>query len=91
MPKKQSDKTEQPEQYKVILKLNNEELEASHEILTEALGGIKPTAYKTKGILQVSYGKLKGQKILTIQQMKRLFSSEIARIVTAKQLNFFLK
>lgn len=77
--------------YKVILFLNDTEYKYRAETLEEAILGIKPPFYKTKGVLRVEYQGLSTEKLLTIHQMKRFFSSEIARIVLSKNLKLVLK
>jgi hypothetical protein len=77
--------------YKVILFLNETTYEYRAETLEEAILGIKPPFYKTKGVLRVEYQGLSTEKIMAIHQMKRFFSSEIARIVLSKNLKLVLK
>jgi hypothetical protein len=77
--------------YKVILFLNNTMITYRAKTLEEAIANIHPPFYKTKGLLRVEYNGLSTEKLLTIPQMKRFFSNEVAKIVLAKNIKLVLK
>lgn len=85
------------EEFIATLVVNNESLVSSANTLLEAINGLKPPFYKTKGILTVSKGDKSVQRLFFIPQMKRLFGEfgattrEIARMSTAKMLEQMLK
>lgn len=83
--------TQKVKQYKVELEVNDEVIKSKADTLEEAILGVKPTFYKTKGVITVKFGGLKASQLLVIHRMKRFFSSDLARIVLAKNLKLMLK
>ena len=83
--------------FEATLAVNGLILKSSGSTVLEALNGLNPLFYKTKGILTVFKDDKKYEKILAILQMKRLFNEfpcmtrDIARLSMAKFIEQGLK
>lgn len=78
--------------YKVTLKLNNKEFIAEDEVLAEALGKLeKPGIIKTTGVLIVEKDGKRHERILNVLKIKILYTNEVYREISAKNLEHFLK
>lgn len=79
-------------QYKVTLKVNDRELKASADTLEEALFNVIPDQFKTKGVVTIEYGRMKLERLLNVQMMRRIFNQRLSyREIAAKWLKIFLK
>ena len=82
--------------YSVVLEANNQYYNASGDTLVETIRQIKPTFYKTKGILKVTKGDKQVTKLLYIPMMRKLFcglnsfSANVALESTAKWIDMML-
>lgn len=80
--------------YHVTLQVNEKVIKAKGETLLEALQSLKnPGICKTTGVITVTYGKKRTERVLNILKLRSLFNdhNDIYRIVMARNLSLFLK
>lgn len=92
MPTKKAPPKPNLPQYKLSLHLGNELHEAEAPSVAEGLDAIKsPNLHKAKGIITVTYGKLKAQVILFPIHLKKLFNNKTAKVLFQKRILGALK
>jgi hypothetical protein len=69
------------------------EFKATGETIDNALEnlGLKWNNIKAKGVLTITKGKLKVEKLYVIVQLRRIFANKISRATEAKRLMTLLK
>jgi hypothetical protein len=80
--------------FKVTLELNDKTFRAKGETILEALKALKkPEFFKTTGVIRVTDGKKRTERVLNILKLKSLFNDnqDIYRQVMARNLTLFLK
>jgi phosphoribosylformylglycinamidine (FGAM) synthase PurS component len=80
--------------YKLELKVNGKSLKAEGETLLKALHSLKePEQIKTAGVIKITCGKKRAERVLSIPKLRSLFNktTDIYRIVMAKSLELFMK
>ena len=95
-PRVLDEKPVNKELYSVSLLANGKEYKATGPTLKDAVHGLKPEFYKTKGILRITKGNKKIERFLFPLQMRKLFNNtgsltaEIALMTMTKFLDKML-
>src|SRR3990167_8724508 len=79
------------EEFTITLKLGNDIVQSQGETLLDALTKLpKPQKIRLRGLLMITSGEKKLERMLNVPQIKRLFYS-VARFYQAKILSSYLK
>lgn len=88
----------QSKQFKAVLRVNDKDIISEGDTILQALEGLHPPFYKTKGILTVETKDKKAEKLMTIWPMRRLFGDSagsyvksVGREILAKEMGLRLK
>ena len=72
--------------YKVLIKVNGEELKGEGETIDAAILSIKPITFKTLAYLTLTDGKKTIEMRFNVARMKRMFYNDVFRKIIAEIL-----
>ncbi len=90
MPRTPSTQTTRPKGYSVVLSFGTTTFKAKGATIAAALGNLKPTVIKGKGIFTVSFGNTSKAIAMYPPEIRRLMINQLSRELFQKRIGFFL-